>query len=43
MADAAKRRKEKNKTRNHLGLIGDTSQLTILIWLGPHVFPAVFT
>lgn len=49
LGDAAKRRKKKiKKTKKPnkmtwVRLIGHTSQLTILIWLVPHVFPAVFT
>ena len=37
-----KKKKKKKQEITWAGLIG-ASQLTILIWLAPHVFPAVFT
>lgn len=48
LGDAAKSKKKKKnkKTKKKMTwtrLIGHTSQLTILIWLAHHVFPAVFT
>ena len=36
------KKKKKKQEITWAGLIG-ASQLTILIWLAPHVFPAVFT